>query len=56
LQNADFCSSSRKAIILTAGILQVFRGFKFELDAEIGEKAVFCKAFLEVFNSAPTLP
>ena len=43
LKNADFCSSSRKAIILTTGIHRVFRGLKFEPDAEIGQKGAFCK-------------
>ena len=32
LKNAQFCSSSRKAKILTAGILVVFRELKFEHD------------------------
>jgi len=36
LKNANFCSSSRKAKILTAGIHGVFRGLKFEPDTEIG--------------------
>ena len=35
--------SSRKAIILTTGIHGVFRGLKFEPDAEIGQKGAFCK-------------
>jgi hypothetical protein len=43
LENAHFCSSSRKAKILTAGIHRVFRGLKFEPDAEIGQKGAFCK-------------
>jgi len=33
LKNVNFCSSSRKAIILTTGIHGVFRGLKFEPDA-----------------------
>ncbi len=37
LKNANFCSSSRKAIILTTGIHGVFRGLKFEPDTEIGQ-------------------
>ena len=36
-KNAQFCSSSRKAKILTTGIHGVFRGLKFEPDAEIGQ-------------------
>ena len=43
LKNAQFCSSSRKARILTGGIYWIFRGLKFEPDAEIGQKRVFCK-------------
>ena len=39
LKNTDFCSSSRKAKLLTTGILEVFRGLKFELDAEIEQKS-----------------
>ena len=34
-QNVSVCSSSRKAKILTTGIHVVFRGLKFEPDAEI---------------------
>ena len=45
LKNRYFCSSSRKAIILTTGIHRVFRGLKFETDTEIGQKGVFCKGF-----------
>jgi hypothetical protein len=43
LQNVNFCLSSRKAIILTTGIHGVFRGLKFEPDAEIEQKGAFCK-------------
>ena len=43
LKNVNFCLSSRKAIILTIGIHLVFRGLKFEPDAEIGRKGVFFK-------------
>ena len=32
LQNVQFCSSSRKAKILTTGIYWIFRGLKFEPD------------------------
>jgi hypothetical protein len=38
---SDFCSISRKAKILTTGILEVFRGLKFEPDTEIGQKGPF---------------
>jgi len=48
LKNADFYSSSRKANILTTGIHRVFRGLKFEPDAEIGEKKGFCKGLNEI--------
>ena len=34
-------SRSRKARILTTGIHLVFRGFKFEPDADIGQKGTF---------------
>jgi len=43
LQNVQFCSSSRKAKILTTGISWIFRGLKFETDAEIGQKGTLCK-------------
>ena len=55
LKNVQFCSSSRKAKILTTGIHLVFWGFKFEPDpseigfafhrasTEIGQKGAFCK-------------
>jgi hypothetical protein len=43
LQNVNFCLSSRKAIILTTGIHGVFRGLKFEPDAEIEQKGAFFK-------------
>jgi len=36
-----------KAIILTTGILVVFRGLKFEPDTEIGQKGVFCNGLTE---------
>ena len=36
LKNVQFCSISRKGKILTTGIHLVFRGLKFEPDAEIG--------------------
>jgi hypothetical protein len=43
LKNAQFWSRSRKAKILTTGIYAIFRGLKFEPDAEIGPKGAFCK-------------
>jgi hypothetical protein len=43
LKNGDFYSSSRKAKISTTGIYGIFRGLKFEPNAEIGKKAPFCK-------------
>jgi hypothetical protein len=43
LENGDFCSSSRKAKISTTGIYGIFRGLKFEPDAEIEQKVPFCK-------------
>ena len=46
LKNAQFRFSSRKAKILTTGIHWVFRGLKFEPDAEIGQKGVFFKGLV----------
>ncbi len=46
LKNGNLCSSSRKAIILTTGIYRIFRGLKFEPDAEIGHKVPFCKGLI----------
>jgi hypothetical protein len=43
LKNAQFCSRSRKIIILTTGIPLVFRRLRFESDAEIGQKRAFFK-------------
>jgi hypothetical protein len=43
LKNAQFCSRSRKIIILTTETPLVFRGLRFESDAEIGQKGVFFK-------------
>ncbi|MBU1182742.1 MAG: hypothetical protein KKF00_11385 [Proteobacteria bacterium] len=43
MQNIQFCSSSRKAIILTTGIHLVFRGLKFEPDDEIEQKGALFK-------------
>jgi len=57
LINAECCSSSRKARILTAGIHGVFRGLKFspgtggmdsvfhKAGAEAEQKGAFCKGF-----------
>ncbi len=36
-KSALICSRSRKAKILTTGIHRVFRGLKFEPDADIGQ-------------------
>jgi len=44
LKNVQFCSRARKAKILTTGIYGIFRGLKFESDAEIGQKGMFFKA------------
>src|SRR4030042_3650392 len=41
LKNIQFCPRSRKMKILTTGIHLVFRGLKFESDAEIGQKGMF---------------
>jgi hypothetical protein len=38
LINEDFCSKSRHAIKITAGIYLIFRGLFFEYNAEIGRK------------------
>jgi len=43
LKKIHFCSSSRKAKILTTDIHRVFRGLKFESDAEIEQKGGFAK-------------
>jgi len=44
LKKVQFYSRSRKTKILTTGIQLVFRGLKFESDAEIGQKEAFFKA------------
>ena len=41
LKNGNFCSSSRKVKIPTTGIYRIFRGLKFEPDAEIGHNVPF---------------
>ncbi|RLB34582.1 MAG: hypothetical protein DRH11_05555 [Deltaproteobacteria bacterium] len=46
LQNIRFCSRSRKTKISATGILEVFRGLKFESDEEIGQKTAFCKGLI----------
>jgi len=51
-QNIQFCSISRKAKILTIGIHGVFRGLKFELDAVIGQKGMFCKCLKEEIHES----
>ena len=43
MKNAQFWLRSRKAKTLTTGIYLIFRGLKFEPDAEIGQKGAFCK-------------
>jgi hypothetical protein len=43
LKNAQFCAKSRKTKILTTGIHGVFRGLKFESDAELVQKGAFFK-------------
>ena len=43
LKNVNFCSSPRKAKVLTTGIYRIFGGLKIEPDEEIGQKVVFCK-------------
>ena len=55
LKNAQFCSRSRKIKILTTGIYLIFRGLKFESDAEIGQKGAFCKG-LEVGMMLRNIP
>ena len=41
LKKVQFYSRSRKTKILTTDIHRVFRGLKFESDADIGEKDSF---------------
>jgi hypothetical protein len=53
LKNAQFCSRSRKTKILTTGIRCVFRGLKFESDAEIEQKGAFCKGLERMLKNAP---
>ena len=47
MKNGNLCLSSKKAQISTTGIYGIFRGLKFEPDAEIGHKVPFCKGFKE---------
>jgi hypothetical protein len=42
-KNVHLCSRSRRARILTTGILRVFRGLKPEPDTEIGQREAFFK-------------
>jgi hypothetical protein len=51
LKNGQFCSKSRQAKILTTGIHRVFRGLKFETNAEIGQKGAFFKGLNIEFAS-----
>jgi hypothetical protein len=61
LQNVQSCSSSRKAKILTTGIYWIFRGLKFEPDAEIGQNGTLCKGLASnladrgIVNSLPSI-
>ncbi|SPD75887.1 hypothetical protein PITCH_A780017 [uncultured Desulfobacterium sp.] len=43
LKNGPFYAKSRKTKILTTGIHGVFRGLKFESDAELAQKGAFFK-------------
>jgi hypothetical protein len=43
LKNVQFWSRSRKAKISTTGIYGIFRGLKFEPDAEFEQKGTFFK-------------
>jgi len=43
LENGNLFSNSRKAKISITGIYRIFRGLKFEPDAEIGHKVPFCR-------------
>jgi hypothetical protein len=56
LKNVQFCSRSRKTKISTTGIHLVFRGLKFESDAEVGKKGIFFKALLIVTERAVARP
>src|SRR4030042_1489356 len=58
LIKVQFCSRSRKTIILTRGIQRVFRGLKFESEAEIGQKGIFLKLSPErmVHEATPQNP
>jgi len=47
LHNKEFCSFSRHAKILTAGIHKVFRGLKFEHNAENGQNTKLGNGLLE---------
>jgi hypothetical protein len=56
LKNVQFCSSSRKRKILTTGIQLVFRGLKFETNAEIGQKGMFFKGLAKSRWTLATIP
>jgi len=51
LKNAQFCAKSRKTKILTTVIHTVFRGLKFESDAELVQKGAFFKGLKETPRS-----
>ena len=44
------CVERGKARISAAGIYKIFRGLKFEPDAEIGQKGAFCKGLVPGFT------
>ena len=48
MKNVNFCSSPRKAKVLTKGIYGIFRGLKIEPDAEIGEEVTLFKGLLDI--------
>ncbi len=56
LKNGRFCPRSRRAKILTAGIHRVFRGLRFEPNAEIGQKRRFFKGLGKVMLLRHAVP
>jgi len=48
LKNVQFCPRARKTMISTKGIYEIFRGLKFDPDAEIGQKGAFCKGLYKI--------
>jgi hypothetical protein len=56
LKNVQFCPMSRKAIILTTEIHLVFRGLRFESDADIGCKEAFFKGLIMFPAFLPDMP